>query len=142
MGRRSSRRRTARGRRLSAMPDVTPIVNVALVLLIVFMVVMPMVREGITVEIPRARHSEQLSDAAEQLVVLSIREDGSLYVNLNPVDRSTIKQVLAAAYRGQEGNPILIKGSRNLPYSDILDLMEVCQGIGAPSVDLMARKEM
>lgn len=122
------------------MPDITPIVNVALVLLIVFMVVMPMVREGIEVDTPEAENVDKQTESAEQLVVLSVRDDGSLYVNLNRVDRPALKQNLAIAYRGQEGKPIIIKGAKNLPYKDILELMEVCQAVGAPSVDLIARK--
>ncbi len=122
------------------MPDITPIVNVALVLLIVFMVIMPMVREGIEVDTPRADHSEQLTENAENLVVLSIRQDGTLYVNLTAVDKRQLKQELALAYRGQEGNPIIITGAKNLPYKDILDLMETCQAVGASAVDLMAKK--
>jgi len=127
-------------RRTKAMPDITPIVNVALVLLIVFMVVMPMVREGIEVDTPEAENSELLSESAEQQVVLSIKKDGSLYVNLTRADWPALKQELSLAYRGQEGSPIIVKGARNLPYKDILRLMEVCQAVGAPGVDLMARK--
>lgn len=123
------------------MPDITPVVNVALVLLIVFMVVMPMIREGIEVETPEARTPEQLEEAAEQLVVVSVQSDGALFVNLTQVDRTTLKDELALAYRGQEGSPVIIKGARHLPYSEILELMEVCQAVGAPSVDLMAKKE-
>ena len=140
MPRRRRASRTLNRQRTKAMPDVTPIVNVALVLLIVFMVVMPMIREGIEIETPEADYSVQLEEAAEELVVLSIKDDGTLYVNLNEVDRSMLKQELALAYRGQEGSPIIIKGARNLSYSDILELMETCQNLGVPSVDLMAKK--
>ena len=128
------------GKRPKAMPDITPIVNVALVLLIVFMVIMPMVREGIEVDTPQADHVEKLTENAENLVVLSIREDGALYVNLNAVDIFGLKQELALAYRGQVGIPIIIKGAKNLPYREILELMEICQAVGAPAVDLMAKK--
>lgn len=141
MARRRRRTRTLEmGKRPKAMPDITPIVNVALVLLIVFMVIMPMVREGIEVDTPQADHVEKLTENAENLVVLSIREDGALYVNLNAVDKFGLKQELALAYRGQEGNPIIIKGAKNLPYREILELMEICQAVGAPAVDLMAKK--
>ena len=136
---RRSRTLTA-GRRLNSMPDITPIVSVALVLLIVFMVVMPMIREGVEVDTPEADHPEKLEDSAERLVILSIREDGTLYVNLNKVEVAEVKRELELAYRGQEGSPIVVKGAKNLPYGDILELMEICQGIGAPAVDLMAKK--
>jgi biopolymer transport protein ExbD len=123
------------------MPDITPVVNVALVLLIIFMIVMPIIREGVEVDTPDADHADRMEEAAEQLVVLSVKEDGSLFVNLTEVDKTGLKDELALAYQGQEGNPIIIKGARNLPYREILELMEVCQGIGAPAVDLLARKE-
>lgn len=126
--------------RVKAMPDITPIVNVALVLLIVFMVVMPMVREGIEVETPEAQNAVKQTESAEQLVVLSVKEDGQVYVNLNRVAAARLQDELALAYRGQEGKPIIIKGAKNLPYKDILALMETCQAVGAPSVDLMAKK--
>jgi biopolymer transport protein TolR len=132
--------RTLNRQRTKAMPDMTPIVNVALVLLIVFMVVMPMIREGIEIETPEADYSVQLEEAAEELVVLSIKEDGTLYVNLNEVDRSMLKQELALAYRGQEGSSVIIKGAKHLAYGEILELMEICQNIGVPRVDLMAKK--
>jgi biopolymer transport protein ExbD len=140
MPRRQRRTRTLDRERTNAMPDVTPIVNVALVLLVVFIVVMPMIREGIEVDTPKADYSDQLAESAEQLVVVSIKEDGTCYVNLNQVDRTQLKQVLALAYRGQEGKSIIIKGARNLDYREILELMEICQNIGAPSVDLLAKK--
>jgi len=122
------------------MPDITPIVNVALVLLVIFMIVMPIIREGIEVETPDADHADQMEDAAEHRVVLSIQADRKMFVNLVPVEDASIKSDLARAYRGQEGAPVIIKGAKNLPYQDILALMEICQGIGAPAVDLMAKQ--
>jgi len=138
-GRHRLRTRTRRPR-LDPMPDITPIVNVALVLLVIFMIVMPIIREGIEVETPEADHADRIEDAGENRVVLSIQEDGSMYVNLVRVDDQSVKSELVRAYRGQEGSPVIIKGARNLPYQEILALMEICQGIGAPAVDLMAKK--
>lgn len=136
------RLRTRAGRpRLDPMPDITPIVNVALVLLVIFMIVMPIIREGVDVETPDADHADQMEEAAENRVVLSIQGDGAMYVNLVPVDNLSVKSELARAYHGQEGSPVIIKGAKNLPYQEILALMEICQGIGAPAVDLMARKD-
>ena len=128
-------------RRVSALPDITPIVNVALVLLIVFMVVTPMIREGIMVETPRAKHSEESAEGADKDVVLSLKEDGALYVNLKRVSWNTLAKELALAYRGKEGRPVVIKGERSLEYEEIIRLMEACRNVGAPGVDLVAEKE-
>lgn len=127
--------------RRSPMPDITPIVNVALVLLIVFMVVTPMIREGIPVETPEAANVEQKPDA-EQNVVLAVRTDGSMFVNLKQVRNLTeLENELSLAYRGKEGRPVIIKGARALAYQDVLKLMDICKKIGAPGVDLVAERE-
>ena len=128
------------GPRRSPMADVTPLVNVALVLLIVFMVVMPIIQEGVTVDTPEARNADELVDQADKHVVLAIQEDGSLFVDLTPVDRASLRAELSRAYQGKEELPIIIKGARNLPFSDILELVEICQHLGASGVELMAKK--
>lgn len=142
MVRRTRRRTPNNGARKSPMPDVTPIVNVALVLLIIFMVVMPMIQEGIVVPMPKAQNAEEIVEQiGDESLVLAIQEDGSLYINLHQVERQDLKKELAKAYHGKENKPIIIKGAKNLPYQDILELMEICQGVGAPGVDLMAKKQ-
>ncbi|MBT3343316.1 MAG: hypothetical protein HN712_14100 [Gemmatimonadetes bacterium] len=133
-------RRTAEGGfKGSPLPDITPIVNVALVLLIIFMIVTPMIREGVEVVTPQAEAITALSEQ-DQSVVLAIQGDGTIYVNLKSVDRMSVESELALAYRGQEGRPIVLKGAENLPYRDILSLMDACKVIGAPSVDLVGSR--
>lgn len=127
--------------RRSPLPDVTPIVNVALVLLIIFIIVMPVIQEGIKVNTPEAINADELTERGEDFVVLSIKEDGSLFINMRPVERGRLREALAAAYQGKEEYPIIIKGARNLPYSEILKLIEICQNVGASSVELMAKKK-
>ena len=127
--------------RISAFPDVTPLVNVALVVLIIFMIVIPTVREGVVVNTPEATHSQELSSEAEGDVVISIREDGSLYVNLKRVSWNELGKELEVAYRGREARPVIIKGAKMLLYEDVLKIMEVCRDIGAPGVELVAKKQ-
>jgi biopolymer transport protein ExbB len=133
-------RRTAEGgTKVSALPDITPIVNVALVLLIIFMVVTPMIREGVQVNTPKAEAIDPLEEQ-QQAVVLSIQGDGAMFVNLKPVTLAGLQNELALAYRGQEGKPVVVKGAENLPYRQILSVMDVCKAVGAPSVDLVASR--
>jgi biopolymer transport protein ExbB len=136
---RHQRRTADGGSNVSAMPDITPIVNVALVLLVIFMIVTPMIREGVQVETPKAEAIEALSEQ-DQSVVLSIQGDGAMFVNLKPVDHASLQSELAIAYLGQEGKPVVIKGAENLAYRDILSVMDVCKVVGAPSVDLVASR--
>lgn len=133
---------TLKGReRKSPMPDVTPLVNVALVLLIVFMVVMPIIQEGIRVDTPEAENLSEIVEQGEEHVVVSIKEDGSLYVNMREVALGELRSELIREYQGKEETPIVVKGARNRPYSDILRIVEVCQNVGASTVELMAKKK-
>ncbi len=136
---RHQRRTADGGTNVSAMPDITPIVNVALVLLVIFMIVTPMIREGVQVETPKAEAIEALSEQ-DQSVVLSIQGNGAMFVNLKPVNRATLQSELTTAYRGQEGKPVVIKGAENLAYREVLSVMDVCKVVGAPSVDLVASR--
>jgi len=113
---------------------------VALVILIIFMIVIPTVREGVLVNTPKATHSQELSSEAEGDVVISLREDGSLYVNLKKVSWNELEKELEVAYRGRETRPVIIKGSKTLLYEDVLRIMEVCRDVGAPGVELVAKK--
>ncbi len=126
--------------RKSPMPDVTPLVNVALVLLIVFMVVMPIIQEGIRVDTPEAVNLTEINEQGQEHVVISCKSDGSLYLNMREVPLEGLREELARVYRGKEHLPVVIKGARNRPYSDILQLIEICQNAGASGVELIARK--
>jgi len=127
--------------RKSPLPDITPLVNVALVLLIVFIVVMPMIQEGIRVDTPEAAHLTQIVEEGQDYIVISCQADGSIYLNMRQVPLERLPEELAAEYQGKEEQPIVIKGSRSRPYSDTLQLLEICQNAGASTVELMAKKK-
>ena len=127
--------------RRSPLPDVTPIVNVALVLLIVFMVVMPIIQEGITVDTPEAENATEIVEQGKEYLVLSIQEDGAVFIDMREVEPGQLREELTREFQGKEEFPIIIKGARNLPYSEILRLIEICQNVGASGVELMAKKK-
>ena len=134
-------RRLRSEHRISAFPNVTPIVNVALVVLVIFMILIPAVREGVFVKTPEARNAQELSSEAEGDVVISLREDGSLYVNLKKVSWNELRRELEVAYHGREAHPVIIKGAETLLYEDVLKIMEICRNVGAPGVELVAKKK-
>lgn len=134
-------RRLRSEHRISAFPNVTPIVNVALVILVIFMILIPTIREGVLVKTPEANHSRELSSEAEGDVVISLKEDGALYVNLRKVSWNGLEKELEVAYHGREAHPIIIKGAGTLLYDDVLRIMAVCRDLGAPGVELVAKKK-
>jgi len=120
--------------------DVTPLVNVALILLIVFMVVTPMMREGIQVSLPPAEHGKDSTRDQETKVVLAIRGDGDVYVDLKRVDLTHLEAEIMHARRGKEDVPVVIKGDRTLEYGEVLQLMYACRKVGVAEIELIAKK--
>jgi len=122
--------------------NVTPLVDVSLVLLIVYMVMTAMIRQGITVDTPVARNATNKSTSAQdKLTTISIKEDRTLYVNMKPLPSlDEVGRELVLAYRGHEGQPVIIKGARNLTYGEIKALMDACRQVGVAEVELMAKK--
>lgn len=121
--------------------NVVPYIDVMLVLLIIFMVTAPLLTQGVQVDLPRAPAKPLEASDAEPLVV-SIKADGSLYINLErdkdtalPVDE--IKKKVTAVLNRKPETPVLVWGDRNVPYGKVVTLMSDLQAAGAPSVGLV-----
>src|SRR4051812_42360692 len=84
--------------------NVTPLVDVVLVLLIIFMVVTPMLSRGVKVEMPETLHHEKKQDTGEQIVV-TVALDGKVYVETDPADDTAIVGIIRKSLtkRGSEG---------------------------------------
>ncbi|MBL6690256.1 MAG: protein TolR [Pseudomonadales bacterium] len=123
--------------------NVVPYIDVMLVLLVIFMVTAPLMTQGIKVDLPEAASGPLEVDDDEPMLVVSVKEDGSYYMNLGeeeePVPLSEIgtrtQKILAA-------NPdikVLVEGDKNLAYGVIVDLMNTLQSSGAVSVGLITQ---
>jgi biopolymer transport protein ExbD len=123
--------------------NVTPLVDVSLVLLIVYMVMTAMIRQGINVETPVARNATNKSTSnQDKLTTISIKDNRELFLNMKAMENlDQLERELVLAYRGHEGQPVIIKGARNLEFGDVKSLMDACRQIGVAEVELMAKKK-
>lgn len=127
-------------RRLVAEINVVPYIDVMLVLLIVFMATATVLMQGVSVDLPQAPSSTL--DEKEEPLIVSIKADGSLYINLgkdekNAVPLETIKEQVAKVMLGKPDTPILVWGDKNVDYGKVVKLMSELQGAGAQSVGLV-----
>jgi biopolymer transport protein TolR len=117
--------------------NVTPLVDVVLVLLIIFMVVTPMLSRGVAIDLPVTKHHEKRPDTGEQIIV-SVAVDGRVYVDTDAVSDerlvSTVREALGT--RKADGTPrdIHVKGDRRLTYGEVRKVLERIHEAGAPSV--------
>ena len=126
---------------ISAAINITPLVDVMLVLLIVYMVMVAMIRQGVPLDLPDALNARTTSlENQDKIITLSLNEDKEVFVNLKQVDIANLDRELAIAYQGREGQPVLIKGAKTLLYGDVLQLMNTCRQLGIAGVELVAKK--
>jgi biopolymer transport protein TolR len=130
------RRRSARGRRgtLSEI-NVTPLVDVMLVLLIVFMISAPLLTVGVPVDLPKTE-AGALQDQTEPLSV-SIRADGSLFVQEDPVPFSSLAPRLKEMSGDDTKKPIYVRADGKASYSVVAQVMAALSTSGFTSINLI-----
>ena len=132
-------KRSAGGRRHRPMGEinVTPFVDVMLVLLIVFMVTAPLLTVGVEVDLPKTKAGAINADAAP--LVVSIKSDGSLYLQEAVVEPEALIPRLKAISNANPDVRIFVRGDRAVSYGDVLSVMGRIQSAGFEKVALVAQ---
>ncbi len=120
--------------------NVTPLVDVVLVLLIIFMVITPMLSSGVDVKLPAAGSSTTVNDAGQHLVV-SIREDAAIFVDTKRSSLDKIIDDLNAEWRKEPNRALLIKGDKNLRWKQVHGVMDKVRENGMTTMLLAAEKK-
>jgi len=118
--------------------NVTPLVDVCLVLLIIFMVVTPMLQKGVPVNLPTTENPEQTPDTEKQLQI-SVKADNSVYVGPLVIRKEEVKTALEEIYSRTPDREIAVKGDRLVKYGEIMDVLRACRDIGFNNVGLITQ---
>ena len=138
MNSRSSSQGRLKRRRPMSEINVTPFVDVMLVLLIVFMVTAPLLTVGIPVELPETRSSDTLSDDQAPLVV-TVQEDGSVSLQKNVMDADTLIARLRAIVDENPSVELYVRGDRRVPYGTVIGVMDMIKSAGMSRVKLVTK---
>jgi TolR protein len=120
--------------------NVTPLVDVCLVLLIIFMVVTPMLHEGVDVNLPETQDPSKMPKGQNQLTV-AIKQDGSVFVQQNWVTDDRIGAVLKEMHDNNPDKTVVVKGDRRLKYKDVRKVMRLINEAGFTRVGLAIDKK-
>jgi biopolymer transport protein TolR len=116
--------------------NVTPLVDVVLVLLIIFMVVLPAVNDAVQLELPNIYNVDAEEEDEAEPFILSIRANGELYFEEERLPPAGFESRLAAANAREPSRRIVLRGDREVAYERARSLFKTCQTIGFPGVSL------
>mgnify|MGYP000946930784 CR=1 FL=1 len=116
--------------------NVTPLVDVMLVLLIIFMVTAPMMQQGVKVDLPDAR-AKPIEASDERKLVLSATADRRIFIGDAEVQLEELEEKLRANPKAQADKEIYLHADRNLPYGFVMELMAAVQRAGIPAMGMI-----
>jgi biopolymer transport protein TolR len=125
------------GQGLMADINVTPFVDVMLVLLIIFMVTAPLMTTGMKVELPRA-DAPPLAAADEQMVI-SVTEDGTYYLNEYTFTLEELGPKLRAIVKANPDQEVFLEADGKVPYEKVAQLVALCTNAGVPRLGLVTQ---
>ena len=117
--------------------NVTPFVDVMLVLLIVFMITAPLLTVGVSVDLPKTKAS-QLNSKGDPIII-SIKKNGELYIQEREIDTLQLLPRLKAISSGNKNLRIYVRGDKNVPYGLVLDTIAKIKSSGFKKVSLVAK---
>ncbi len=122
-------------RRLNSEINITPFVDVMLVLLIIFMVTAPMLISGIEVDLPKTKASPL--SGSDEPIVISVDKTGSFFLQENKLSPYELEKKLVAVLAEKPQTRIFIKGDRNINYGKVIELFAIVKNIGFSNVALV-----
>ena len=120
--------RDSRDRPVMSQINVTPFVDVMLVLLVIFMITAPMMQQGVQVNLPKA-DAKSLTPQ-EETVVVSMEKSGRMFINKTPVSFGEMRGKLIAMFAGKTKKEVFLKADQDVPYGQVVKAMAEIKGAG------------
>jgi biopolymer transport protein TolR len=119
--------------------NVTPLVDVMLVLLIIFMVTAPLIQSGVKINLPRA--SAQQMEHSEEKLVLKITRDRRVYLGDTEIPAADIEKKLATNARVQKDKELYLQADRSLNYGLVVEIMAMARRAGVDSLGMITEPD-
>jgi len=123
--------------------NVTPMADIMLVLLIIFMITAPLLQSGVTVNLPKAKNPLDAPEAdSKEAVVIALNREGRLFLSKSLISESELFEFLARRFSGGEINKtIFLKADTAVAYGRVVEIVNGCRNAGVERIGLMAEKE-
>src|SRR5258705_6307646 len=117
--------------------NMTPMIDVLLVLIIIFMVITPLTPKGLEALVPQPAPPNQKSDADQRTVVIDIHKDKSMMINTEATDEVKLGPRLEEIFKTRAERVVFVKGDGDLEFQTVAKVIDIAKGVGIDKVGLM-----
>jgi biopolymer transport protein TolR len=123
---------------VASQPNVTPMIDVMLVLLIIFMVVTPALLAGFNAQPPQGQNLKDHPEDEENDQVLGIDKDGNYYLNKKPISKTAIEAEIKRIYTNRDDRVMYLKADKDLAYEKVVDATDMAAKNGVSVVAMIS----
>jgi len=117
--------------------NITPLVDVVLVLLIIFMVITPLLQMGYDVKVPPKTNNPNPGPPPTDLIIVSLTPDNKMYLNKEEVNQQTLSLRLTEILKNRSNKTIFFSGDDGASYGDVVRVMDLCRTAGAKNMGIV-----
>ena len=120
--------------------NVTPLVDVMLVLLVIFMVTAPMMQQGVQVNLPKAE--TKALPAQEESVIVSIERSGRVFINSSEIPAGDLQSKLSEMFSSRTKKEVFLKADKDVPYGEVVKAMAEIKGAGIERLGMVTEPSL
>ena len=122
-------------RQIMSQINVTPFVDVMLVLLVIFMITAPMMQQGMQVNLPKTE--AKAMEVKDEPVIVTIDSSGRAFIDKSEIPQGQLKAKLAAIFSSRSKKEVFLKADRDVPYGDVVRAMAEIKGAGIERLGML-----
>jgi len=122
--------------------NVTPMADIMLVLLIIFMITTPLLQTGVTVNLPKAKNPLDAPEAdSKDAIVVALTREGRIYLQKTPITEEDLIKYVTDRLTGEINKTMFLKADQSVAYGRVVQIVTQCRKAGVERIGLMAEKE-